>query len=100
MLHGLDDGSTGGAGAPSRCPDETALLWAAAESLGTEALSLKKQAMAMFEEHRLLLFKYEAPKARCSSATGAQGDLAKIIDTSFPAVLNVTLRDPQKLRSG
>jgi hypothetical protein len=25
--------------------DETALLWAAAESLGTEALSLKKQAL-------------------------------------------------------
>jgi len=81
---------------PNR-PDETALLWAAAESLGTEALSLKKQAkdrsfakicykllpevdhlvphpcismilflnpfwQALFEEHRLLLFKYEAPK--------------------------------------
>lgn len=82
-------------GMPSQTPDETALLWAAAESLGTEALSLKKQAkdrcfakicyklspegdhlvphpcismilpeawQALFEEHRLLLFKYEAPK--------------------------------------
>lgn len=85
---------------PGEGRDETALLWAAAESLGTEALSLKKQ--ALFEEHRLLLFKYEAPKDGQrpatpihtkwkTSASSPQGDLAKIIDTSFPAVLNVTL---------
>eukprot|EP00434_Breviolum_minutum_P039606 symbB.v1.2.035175.t1/scaffold4679.1/size42772/3 len=96
MLHGLDDGQW----KPGEGRDETALLWAAAESLGTEALSLKKQ--ALFEEHRLLLFKYEAQKDSQrpttpihtkwkTSSNSPQGDLAKIIDTSFPAVLNVTL---------
>ena len=76
-LHGLDDGLAELwdqntmlmlRWKPGEGRDETALLWAAAESLSTDALSLKKQ--AIFEEHRLLLFKYEgkdrsATPSRC-----------------------------------
>jgi len=108
MLHGLDDGLSElwdpntmllFRWKPGEGRDETALLFAAAETLGTEPLSLKKQ--ALFEEQRLLLFKHEAGKDRSTtppihtkwktSVASPQGELAKIVDSSFPAVLNVTL---------
>ncbi|CAE7031816.1 unnamed protein product [Symbiodinium sp. CCMP2592] len=87
---------------PGEGRGETGLLWAAAEAMELDALTLKKQ--AIFEEQRLLLFKYDAGKDGekkpggasvhskwKSSVASPKGDLEKIVDTGFPAVLNVTL---------
>lgn len=83
---------------PGEGRGETGLLWAAAESLGIDPLSLKKQ--ALFEEHRLLLFKYdgtsEAGKLAIhekwkANLISPKADLEKMVDSDFPAVLNVTL---------
>mmetsp|Transcript_121827 Transcript_121827/g.289676 ORF Transcript_121827/g.289676 Transcript_121827/m.289676 type:complete len:432 (+) Transcript_121827:3-1298(+) len=87
---------------PGEGRGETGLLWAAAEAMELDALTLKKQ--AMFEEQRLLLFKYDAGKDGekkpggtsvhskwKSSVASPKGDLEKIVDVGFPAVLNVTL---------
>ncbi|CAJ1387177.1 unnamed protein product [Effrenium voratum] len=110
-LHGLDDGLADlwdqntmmlFRWKPGEGRDEAALLWAAAESLEVDAMHLKKQ--ALFEEHRLLLFKYDAGKDGAQRAAASpvhakwkeqiaspKGQLAQIVDTSFPTALNVTL---------
>eukprot|EP00931_Biecheleriopsis_adriatica_P025928 TRINITY_DN15827_c0_g1_i1.p1 TRINITY_DN15827_c0_g1~~TRINITY_DN15827_c0_g1_i1.p1 ORF type:complete len:595 (+),score=148.12 TRINITY_DN15827_c0_g1_i1:81-1865(+) len=111
-LHGLDDGLADlwdqntmmlFRWKPGEGRGEPALLWAAAESLGIDAFTLKQQ--VFLEEHRLMLFKYDAGKDAARPPAGSQpmhakwkanlqnpkGELAKIADSDFPAVLNVTL---------
>lgn len=85
---------------PGEGRGEAGLLWAAAEALEVEPLKLKKQ--AYFEEHRLMLFKIDAPQPRGgneqpvharwkNSVRNPKGELQKILDSDFPGVLNVTL---------
>mmetsp|Transcript_29981 Transcript_29981/g.53638 ORF Transcript_29981/g.53638 Transcript_29981/m.53638 type:complete len:599 (+) Transcript_29981:101-1897(+) len=84
---------------PAESTGESALLFAAAESLGLETDKLVKQ--AVFPEHRLLLFKYEGPVEPATrqpvharwkaSMESPKGQLENIVDRVFPGVLNVTL---------
>lgn len=80
-------------------PGEKLLLSAAAEALGVSNDQVDTQ--AMFPAHRMMLFKYSGPSEPTSQTPVAQrwkaalaqpkGSMAKLLETTFPASLNVTL---------
>lgn len=82
-------------------PGEKLLLSTAAEALSIDKDQMETQ--AMFPNHRLMLFKYSGPAESTSGTADAvhvrwksalaqpKAAVARLLDTSFPASLNITL---------